>query len=174
MNHYHIEPDLLALRDFSYEVRHHLHRIPEYSGAEFKTSAYCRGLMEEFGYRITLYPGFTGFHGDLAVDPALPTIAFRADMDGLEMHDMSEVAFKSTHEGMAHNCGHDSHMAIALTAARFLAANRDRLRYNVRFIFQMAEEDMRVPGAEKVSIHRNSIDTGKMRRSSLDPTFLLA
>ncbi|WP_458294770.1 M20 metallopeptidase family protein [Aeromonas caviae] len=150
MNHYHIEPDLLALRDFSYEVRHHLHRIPEYSGAEFKTSAYCRGLMEEFGYRITLYPGFTGFHGDLAVDPALPTIAFRADMDGLEMHDMSEVAFKSTHEGMAHNCGHDSHMAIALTAARFLAANRDRLRYNVRFIFQMAEEDMRVPGAEKM------------------------
>ncbi|WP_323885524.1 hypothetical protein, partial [Aeromonas caviae] len=29
------------------------------------------------------------------------------------------------------------------------------------------------PGS-KVSIHRNSIDTGKMRRSSLDPTFLLA
>ncbi|WP_244077758.1 hypothetical protein, partial [Aeromonas caviae] len=27
---------------------------------------------------------------------------------------------------------------------------------------------------QKVSIHRNSIDTGKMRRSSLDPTFLLA
>ncbi|BBR12412.1 hypothetical protein WP3S18E02_40730 [Aeromonas caviae] len=29
-------------------------------------------------------------------------------------------------------------------------------------------------GAIYVSIHRNSIDTGKMRRSSLDPTFLLA
>ena len=28
--------------------------------------------------------------------------------------------------------------------------------------------------ASTVSIHRNSIDTGKMRRSSLDPTFLLA
>lgn len=27
---------------------------------------------------------------------------------------------------------------------------------------------------DMVSIHRNSIDTGKMRRSSLDPTFLLA
>ena len=56
MNHYHIEPDLLALRDFSHEVRHHLHKIPEYSGAEFKTSAYCRGLMEEFGYKLTEYP----------------------------------------------------------------------------------------------------------------------
>jgi quinol monooxygenase YgiN len=30
------------------------------------------------------------------------------------------------------------------------------------------------PGCLRVSIHRNSIDTGKMRRSSLDPTFLLA
>ncbi|MEE9709940.1 hypothetical protein [Aeromonas caviae] len=29
-------------------------------------------------------------------------------------------------------------------------------------------------GSLLVSIHRNSIDTGKMRRSSLDPTFLLA
>ena len=29
-------------------------------------------------------------------------------------------------------------------------------------------------GKKLVSIHRNSIDTGKMRRSSLDPTFLLA
>lgn len=29
-------------------------------------------------------------------------------------------------------------------------------------------------GSLNVSIHRNSIDTGKMRRSSLDPTFLLA
>jgi gamma-glutamyltranspeptidase len=31
-----------------------------------------------------------------------------------------------------------------------------------------------VVGDDEVSIHRNSIDTGKMRRSSLDPTFLLA
>ena len=30
------------------------------------------------------------------------------------------------------------------------------------------------PDEPGVSIHRNSIDTGKMRRSSLDPTFLLA
>ena len=31
-----------------------------------------------------------------------------------------------------------------------------------------------ISGGWHVSIHRNSIDTGKMRRSSLDPTFLLA
>ncbi|MDH1994480.1 hypothetical protein N5J40_06530 [Aeromonas caviae] len=32
----------------------------------------------------------------------------------------------------------------------------------------------KVKAQDIVSIHRNSIDTGKMRRSSLDPTFLLA
>ncbi|BDA18883.1 hypothetical protein KAM345_027970 [Aeromonas caviae] len=34
--------------------------------------------------------------------------------------------------------------------------------------------DARLTLVPHVSIHRNSIDTGKMRRSSLDPTFLLA
>lgn len=35
-------------------------------------------------------------------------------------------------------------------------------------------KDLIAAGCIVVSIHRNSIDTGKMRRSSLDPTFLLA
>ncbi|MGL4826992.1 MAG: M20 metallopeptidase family protein [Vibrionaceae bacterium] len=150
MKEYQIDPQLEALRDFSQEVRHHLHAIPEASGLEFKTSAYCKELMASFGYQLTKYPDFTGFHADLIVDNTLPTIAFRADMDGLEMPDLSESPYKSTHEGMAHNCGHDSHMAIALTAARFLSEQRQHLQHNVRFIFQMAEEDMRVPGAEKM------------------------
>ncbi|MGU5704189.1 hypothetical protein ACV1C5_21910, partial [Aeromonas caviae] len=37
-----------------------------------------------------------------------------------------------------------------------------------------AREGANKRGNSSVSIHRNSIDTGKMRRSSLDPTFLLA
>ncbi|MGL4735470.1 MAG: M20/M25/M40 family metallo-hydrolase [Enterovibrio sp.] len=150
MKEYQIDPQLEALRDFSQEVRHHLHAIPEASGLEFKTSTYCKELMASFGYQLTEYPGFTGFHADLMVDNTLPTLAFRADMDGLEMPDLSESPYKSTHEGMAHNCGHDSHMAIALTAAHFLSEQRQRLQHNVRFIFQMAEEDMRVPGAAKM------------------------
>ncbi|MFM5687118.1 GNAT family N-acetyltransferase [Aeromonas caviae] len=40
---------------------------------------------------------------------------------------------------------------------------------------QLVDHAIRCLGATRVvSIHRNSIDTGKMRRSSLDPTFLLA
>ncbi|MGL6310572.1 hypothetical protein ACSZMD_12500 [Aeromonas veronii] len=33
MNNIHIEPALLVLRDFSQEVRHHLHTIPEASAS---------------------------------------------------------------------------------------------------------------------------------------------
>ncbi|AFJ48662.1 M20 metallopeptidase family protein [Shimwellia blattae] len=148
MKDYTLSDKLKYLEDFSKQVRHHLHTIPEASGVEYKTSEYCKKMMQSFGYKIVEYPGYTGFHADLDIDPQMKRIAFRADMDGLEMPDMTDTDYKSVHDNMAHNCGHDSHMTVALTAARFLAEHPEELRFNVRFIFQMAEEDMRVPGAE--------------------------
>ncbi|EIP0100364.1 amidohydrolase [Salmonella enterica subsp. enterica serovar Wangata] len=150
MKDYQISQELSLLGEFSKEVRHYLHTIPEVSGAEYKTSAYCRKMMQSFGYTVVEYPGFTGFHADLNIAGNIKRVAFRADMDGLEMPDLTESEYRSVHDNMAHNCGHDSHMAIALTAARFLAENQHALSCNVRFIFQMAEEDMRIPGAEKM------------------------
>lgn len=149
MNHT-LSPQLADLREYAQHTRRELHKIPEYSGQEFKTSQYCRSQMEDFGYRVTSYEGFTGFIADKIIDPSLPMVAFRADMDGLEMADMSENEYCSTHERMAHNCGHDSHMAIALTTAHYLSLYPQQLKCNVRFIFQMAEEDMRAPGADKM------------------------
>lgn len=148
MKDYTISQELSLLEKFSKEVRHYLHTIPEASGEEYKTSAYCKKMMQSFGYSVVEYPGFTGFHADLNIADNIKRVAFRADMDGLEMPDLTESEYRSVHDNMAHNCGHDSHMAIALTAARFLAENQHALKCNVRFIFQMAEEDMRVPGAE--------------------------
>lgn len=149
-NQYNISEKLQAFEAFSKKVRQDLHQIPEPSGEEFKTSQYCRSLMESLGYNIRTFEGYTGFTADLIIDPSWPLIAIRADMDGLEMPDMTEDAYRSTHEGLAHNCGHDTHMAIALTTAKYLAEHRDEMTHNVRFIFQMAEEDMRVPGADKM------------------------
>lgn len=148
MKNYQVCEDIKYLEKFSHEVRHYLHTIPEASGQEYKTSQYCKAIMRSLGYKITEYLGYTGFHADLDVDSTKKRIAFRADIDGLEMADMTETEYKSIHENMAHNCGHDTHMAIAITAARYLAEHPEKLAFNVRFIFQMAEEDMRVPGAE--------------------------
>ena len=66
------------------------------------------------------------------------------------MPDKTDNEYTSLHDGIAHNCGHDSHMAIAITAACYLAKYRSELKYNIRFIFQMAEEEMQVPGAYKL------------------------
>ncbi|WCE28896.1 M20 metallopeptidase family protein [Vibrio sp. SCSIO 43137] len=150
MRNFNIENELMNLRDYCISVRQDLHRIPELSGEEYKTSAYCKAELKKAGYEIVEYEGYTGFHVDLTVDNALDRIAFRADMDGLEMPDLTDDEFTSTHEGRAHNCGHDTHMAIAITTACYLADNKADLKYNVRFIFQMAEEDLRVPGASKM------------------------
>lgn len=140
--------DLLQLKTFSAGVRHDLHRIPEASGQEFKTSAYCQSVLRDAGLSIRTWPCCTGFIADLHVNDNYPLVAFRADMDALEMPDLTECDYTSEHQGLAHNCGHDSHMAILLTTACYLAGHPECLTANVRFIFQMAEEDMTVPGAE--------------------------
>jgi amidohydrolase len=41
-------------------------------------------------------------------------------------------------------------MAIALSAAKYLIENRGQVKFNIRFIFQMAEENPSVPGAAKM------------------------
>jgi amidohydrolase len=145
-----ISPELKKLHDYSIETRRYLHTIPELSGQEFKTSAFCKKEMREAGYTLTEYEGFTGFTADLHVNDDFDLIAFRADMDALEMDDLSEGSFVSTHKGCSHNCGHDTHTTILLTMGKYLAANKQQLKHNVRLLFQMAEEDMRVPGADKM------------------------
>ncbi|MDC9598418.1 M20 metallopeptidase family protein [Xenorhabdus anantnagensis] len=149
-NQYNISEKLFELNAFSKKTRQDLHKIPELSGQEFKTSQYCRDLISGFGYAITSYEGYTGFIADLIIDPTKPLIAFRADMDALAMPDMTNNEYSSIHDECAHNCGHDTHMTIALTAANYLSRHRHEMNTNVRFIFQMAEEDMSIPGADKM------------------------
>ena len=150
INKFELSENLLELKEFSTYVRRELHKIPELSGKETKTAKFCRTHMIEAGYNINAYDGYTGFIADLIVNPDFELIAWRADMDALEMPDLTNDENASTHDGCSHNCGHDTHMAIALTAAKYLAQNKDELCHNIRFIFQMAEEDMRVPGANKM------------------------
>ena len=150
LDQFHLSPDLVNLSDYCFNARRELHKIPELSGEEFKTSVFCQKLMKEAGFVVTTYEKFTGFIADLTINSSFSRIAFRADMDALEMQDMTSDAYTSTHDGKAHNCGHDSHMAIALTTAKYLAEHQIDLKYNLRFIFQMAEEDMRIPGACKM------------------------
>jgi len=69
-----------------------------------------------------------------------PRIMLRGDMDALPMPENNDLPFSSKNEGMMHACGHDSHTAMLVGAAKILHANRDKLNGSVDFFFQTGEE----------------------------------
>jgi amidohydrolase len=83
----------------------------------------------------------------------------RADMDALPVTEQTGLPFASTHAGAMHACGHDAHMAMALGAALALSQMKDRLKGNVKFIFQPAEEG---PGGAKPMIDEGVMDNPKV------------
>ena len=128
-----------------------LHKMPELAMQEIKTSAYIYNELTKYGY-APVRVGETGVYADLCTDPSLPWLLFRADMDALPVTEETCLPFASETEGMMHACGHDTHVAMLLTAAYLL---RDRkLPQNIRFLFQPAEE---VTSGAKVMIEAGVI-----------------
>ena len=68
------------------------------------------------------------------------SVLLRGDMDALPMEEATGLDFASTIEGRMHACGHDTHTAMLAGAARLLAARREELAGEVRFMFQPGEE----------------------------------
>jgi hippurate hydrolase len=68
------------------------------------------------------------------------TILLRGDMDALPMAEDTGLPFASAVPGAMHACGHDSHVAMLVGAARLLSARRDQLAGTVMFMFQPGEE----------------------------------
>ncbi|MDQ0252986.1 amidohydrolase [Evansella vedderi] len=122
------------------EIRKELHRFPEVSSKEFKTTERLKEWLTEVGYSILPLDVETGLVAEISGALAGPTVAYRTDIDALPIQEETGLSFASTIEGVSHACGHDMHMTIALGAAFTLAEKRDQLKGTVRFIFQPAEE----------------------------------
>ncbi len=120
--------------------RRDLHRIPETGFKEAKTSAYVAERLDKLDLDVQTGIATHGVVGLLRTGQPGATLMIRADMDALPIAEETGLAFASTHPGCMHACGHDSHMAMALGAASVLSALRDRLRGNIKFVFQPAEE----------------------------------
>lgn len=131
------------------EERRHLHAHPELSFEEKETSAFVAASLESAGVAHKTGVGGHGVVG-LIEGGGNRTVALRADMDALPIHEANDVPYRSTNEGVMHACGHDGHTAGLLAAGRILNALRDRLPGNVKLIFQPAEE--RAPGGAKAMI----------------------
>lgn len=123
-------------------VRRDLHRHPELSHEEFRTTDVVVAHIEDLGLAPRRMPR-TGVICDIpGSDAALPLLGLRADMDALGIPELSDVSFQSTVEGVSHSCGHDVHMSAVLGAAEALVAvaAEGRLRRGVRLVFQPSEE----------------------------------
>ncbi|HJC51211.1 MAG TPA: amidohydrolase [Candidatus Anaerostipes avistercoris] len=117
--------------------RRELHLYPELAGHEVMTTEYIRERLEEWGisYRLVEPAGVIGVIGSGSY-----TTALRADMDGLEVEEETELSFRSQNSGCMHACGHDGHMAILLAAAKILKEHENELDHRIMLVFQPAEE----------------------------------
>ena len=124
------------------ELRHDLHRHPELGYEEFRTSGIVRDRLTASGVEVVdSLAGGTGVLGHLPGTDA-DSIALRADMDALPIHEETGLVYASENEGRMHACGHDGHTTILLGTARVLSryAQEATLPRGVTFVFQPAEE----------------------------------
>ncbi len=118
-------------------VRRDLHRNPELSNEEHRTSGRIVEELERLGIASRTVAG-TGVVAELAGRREGPRIALRADIDALPIQEENEVEYASQRPGVMHACGHDGHTTMLLGAARLLLERERELP--VRLLFQPAEE----------------------------------
>ncbi|MDG2380921.1 MAG: amidohydrolase [Pirellulaceae bacterium] len=135
------------LEDRLINFRRHLHQHPELSGEERESSLLVYAKLGDEGFSVKLGHEGLGVIADYATDHAsekLPIFAMRADLDALPIQDEKTVAYRSSHMGIMHACGHDVHTAIVSGAILVLKSleQQGKLPWPIRIraIFQPAEE----------------------------------
>lgn len=122
------------------EWREYLHQNPEPSFHENNTMEFVSAKLSEFGIEHKKGYCGTGVVGIIKAPKYNGTIGLRADLDALPIQERNEVSYKSQIDGWMHACGHDVHTSILLGTASILQKNRDKLKKDVKLIFQPGEE----------------------------------
>ena len=120
--------------------RRDIHTHPELSQHEERTAGLVANVLERLGLEVTRNVGGFGVVGLLRGNSAGKTVGLRADMDALPLNEETGLPYASENAGVMHACGHDTHTAMLLGTACALSEMRDKIRGNVKFIFQPAEE----------------------------------
>lgn len=143
-----IEPKCIAWR-------RQIHASPELGNREFETAKLVADHLRSLGIEVKEGVAHTGVVGILRGGKPGPVIGLRADMDALPVTERVNLPFASKVKteyngqqvGVMHACGHDTHVAMLMSVAEILAANKDALNGTVKFVFQPAEEG--VPKGEE-------------------------
>ncbi|KXS12832.1 hippurate hydrolase [Gonapodya prolifera JEL478] len=150
-----IHPEFKRIFSDMVTARRMLHAWPELGFEEVKTSSYVAEELRALP-GISVHRGLakTGVVGIYRGRTASPTIAFRADMDGLPVNErpshFRDASWVSKNPGVSHACGHDGHIVMLLFFAKVLVHLYPPSTFDgtLVFVFQPAEEGG--GGAEKM------------------------
>lgn len=175
-----IVEDIKRFEEQIIQDRRHLHQYPELGFDLPNTQKYIQQQLDEIGIEhkacgkvpeeIRKKYARAGFAeqenctGIVAViGKGSPCILLRADMDALPIEEEVESEFKSRKQGLMHACGHDSHVAMLLGAARILKEQEAELQGTVKLFFQ--------PGEEWGYGSKLMIDDGALENPRVDAAF---
>ncbi|MCC2601573.1 M20 metallopeptidase family protein [Sphingopyxis yananensis] len=126
------------------DLRRAIHREPELGLQNPKTRDKIRDALAGLPLEFREGPSTSGLiailRGGGADGGNTRTVLLRGDTDALPLTEETGLDFSSEHSGMMHACGHDTHVAMLVGAAKLLCANHDRLTGTVLFMFQPGEE----------------------------------
>ena len=121
-------------------VRRRLHAEPELGLQLPKTQAAIASELAGLGLTPRLGGTASSVTAVIEAPRPGPAILLRADMDALPLQEETGLDFASTIPAVMHACGHDTHVAMLLGAARLLVERRAELPGPVLLMFQPGEE----------------------------------
>jgi hippurate hydrolase len=126
--------------DATIEFRRRLHRFPEVGLQLPRTQAAVLEALAGLPVEVSTGTTTSSVVGVLRGARPGPSYLLRADMDALPVRESTGLPFASEVPDVMHACGHDTHVAMLLGAARLLAERRDELAGQVVLMVQPGEE----------------------------------
>ncbi|HEX2756570.1 MAG TPA: M20/M25/M40 family metallo-hydrolase, partial [Candidatus Limnocylindrales bacterium] len=144
-----------AIQDEVVTIRRRIHRRPEVGLDLPHTQSVVLEELAKLGIQGTKGTALSSVVAVIEGGLPGPTVLLRGDMDALPLHEDTGLDFTSEIDGAMHACGHDTHVAMLLGAARLLQDRRADLPGRVILMFQPGEEGM---GGAKTMIEEGLLD----------------
>jgi amidohydrolase len=144
-----------AIQDDLIAIRRRIHRRPEIGLDLPTTQGVILDELAKLGIEGDKGRALSSVVGVIRGGRPGPTILLRGDMDALPLHEDTGLDFASEIGDAMHACGHDTHIAMLLGAARLLRDRREDLPGNVILMFQPGEEGL---GGAKTMIAEGLLD----------------
>ncbi len=150
---------IISMREWLVEIRRTIHKRPELTFEEIETSKLVSTWLEKFGLEVKSGLAKTGVSALLRGGKEGKTVAIRADMDALPLEEATQLPYASQVPGKMHACGHDAHVTILLGVAKFFSSMPEKVKGNIKWIFQPAEEG---GGGGRVMVEEGVLENPKV------------